>query len=341
MNELAKDSAVDSAVPVTILTGFLGAGKTTLLNRILTDQHGLQVAVLVNDFGAINVDADLVVGVEDEMISLANGCVCCQVRDDLIEAIDNVLALERPVEYILLEASGVADPASIYATFADPKYRDRIRVDSITCVVDAEQVYDPADAEAVTLLKLKQIGFADLLILNKTDLVDEAHLNQVRSWIDSHLSRVRVVESNHCNVPLEILLGVGRFDPARQQVPSDHQDHGNDFSRWSFETAEPLNLNALREMIKHSLSGGIYRCKGFMHTAEHPNQRCVLQVVGRRADITVDTPWGHRAPLTQIVAIGAPGELAPEVLQPLFESCIAGRERPTDSSLAGVRTVRI
>ena len=135
----------DKAIPVTILTGFLGAGKTTLLNRILNGDHGLRVAVMVNDFGAVNIDAELVVGVEDDMISLANGCVCCQIRDDLIESIEDLLKRPEPVEYILLEASGVADPGSISMTFMDEKYRDRIRLDSVTCVVDAEQAFTYAE----------------------------------------------------------------------------------------------------------------------------------------------------------------------------------------------------
>jgi G3E family GTPase len=113
------------AVPITILTGFLGAGKTTLLNRILSSNHGLRVGVLVNDFGAINIDAELVVGVDGNMISLSNGCVCCQIRDDLVESVVALLARPESVEYILLEASGVADPAGISVTFTDPDLRDR------------------------------------------------------------------------------------------------------------------------------------------------------------------------------------------------------------------------
>ena len=116
-----------NAVPVTILTGFLGAGKTTLLNRILNGSHGLRVAVLVNDFGAINIDTELIIGVEENAISLANGCVCCQIRDDLVDTIKEVITRPEQPEYILLEASGVADPSGIALTFAIPAFRDRIR----------------------------------------------------------------------------------------------------------------------------------------------------------------------------------------------------------------------
>src|SRR5271167_4012059 len=137
--EIIEDNG--NTVPLTILTGFLGAGKTTLLNRILTGAHGLTIGVLVNDFGSINIDAELVVGVDGGTISLANGCVCCEIRDDLVESV--LLLLDRPQapDYILLEASGVADPAGIFATFTDPALRESIRLDSVTCVVDAEQVF--------------------------------------------------------------------------------------------------------------------------------------------------------------------------------------------------------
>mgnify|MGYP001820475497 CR=1 FL=1 len=145
------------SVPLTILTGFLGAGKTTLLNHILTGDHGLKVGILVNDFGSINVDAELVVDVDDGLIALANGCVCCQIRDDLVESVAELIDRDDPVEYVILEASGVADPASIYMTFVDSSYRDRIRLDSVTCVVDADQVLNDEDPDLIKL-KLQQIG---------------------------------------------------------------------------------------------------------------------------------------------------------------------------------------
>ena len=166
----ATDPPRTQAVPLTVLTGFLGAGKTTLLNRILIGDHGLRVAVLVNDFGSINIDAELVVGVESEgdVINLANGCVCCNIRDDLVAAVTQVMTRAERPEYILLEASGVADPSGIALTFMDEGMRDRIRLDSIMCVVDAEQIFA---APEMMELKLRQVAFADMLILNKVDLV--------------------------------------------------------------------------------------------------------------------------------------------------------------------------
>jgi G3E family GTPase len=138
-----------TAVPVTILTGFLGVGKTTLLNRNLNGQHGLRVAVLVNDFGSINIDTALIVGIEDNAISLANGCVCCNIRDDLVETMEMVIGRPEHPEYILLDASGVADPSSIAMTFVQPNFRDRIRLDSIISIVDAEQVFAHPDYQLV------------------------------------------------------------------------------------------------------------------------------------------------------------------------------------------------
>ena len=329
---------IGKTVPITILTGFLGAGKTTLLNRILTGNHGLRVGVLVNDFGSINIDAELVVGVDGNMISLANGCICCQIRDDLIESVAALLARPETVEYILLEASGVADPAGIFMTFNDPNLRDRIRLDSITCVVDADQVFAHPEYPPLMDLKLRQVGFADMLILNKVGLAGPEQVEKVRAWLDGHFNRLRIVETNYCEVPYEILLGVGRFDPARAGLnshaveqsctdPTCHGDHhGHDhskvFSTWSSETDQPLALEALRETMR-KLPGTVYRAKGVVYTADAPQRRAVLQVVGRRVDISLQDEWGQRAPRTQIVAIGAVGGIDASLLKKTFASCIS------------------
>ncbi len=333
--EIINDTG--KTVPITILTGFLGAGKATLLNRILTGNHGLRVGVLVNDFGAINIDAELVVGVDGNMISLANGCVCCQIRDDLIEAVVALLARPETIEYILLEASGVADPAGIFATFSDANLRDRIRLDSVTCVLDADQVFAHPEYPPLMELKLRQVGFADMLILNKVGLAGPEQVGKVRAWLDEYFGRLRIVETDFCEVPYEILLGVGRFDPARADRNShavdnctdatchdaNHvHDHSKVFSTWSYETDEPLGLEALREKLS-KLPGSVYRAKGVVYTTDAPQRRAVLQVVGRRVDISLQDEWGQRAPRTRIVAIGAAGSIDANLLEQTFASCIS------------------
>lgn len=323
--------------PVTVLTGFLGAGKTTLLNRILNGDHGLRIAVLVNDFGSINIDADLIIGVESggDIISLANGCVCCSIRDDLLAAVHKVMErVERP-DYIMLEASGVAEPSGIAATFMDAGLRGRIRLDSITCVMDASQIF--ATPEMMEL-KLRQIAYADMLLLNKADLVSRDEIARIRAWLDGHFNRYRLVEAIRGEVPLEILLSAGRFDAAQLEMPfhdhdegfchepGRHHHHGDDhthsFSTWSYETDRPLSLEVLREAASR-LPVNIYRCKGIIHSIESPDRRAVLQVVGKRVDISLDGEWGDRWPRTRIVAIGAPGAMTTETLRETFDRCRA------------------
>jgi len=251
---------------------------------------------------------------------------------------------ETAVEYILLEASGVADPAGIFMTFSDMALRDRIRLDSVTCVIDADQVFAHPEYPPLLELKLRQIGFADMLILNKVELAGSAQVKKVRAWLDEHFACLRIVETNHCEVPYEILLGVGRFDPARAEANShtaamlgcadpgcqahEHghahgHDHSEVFSTWSYETEQPLALETLRESMR-KLPASIYRAKGVVYSNEVPRRPAVLQVVGRRVDISFQEEWGERAPRTQIVAIGAAGAVDEGLLEQAVTSCISG-----------------
>ena len=299
------------------------------------------MAVLVNDFGSINIDADLIVGVDSDgdVINLANGCVCCNVRDDLVAAVTGVMARPEQPEYILLEASGVAEPSGIALTFMDEGLRDRIRLDGILCVVDAEQIFA---APEMMELKLRQVAFADLLILNKVDLVTREEIERIKAWLDDRFHRYRLVEAANGNVPLEVLLSVGRFGPLQpnggmgikdqteglgcdtpgcgDSMHGHRHDHAQIFTTWSYESEEPLRMEALREAVRN-LPTGLYRCKGVVLTAEEPARRVILHTVGKRVDITVGDHWNGRRPQTRIVAIATRDGVDDGSLREVFDTC--------------------
>lgn len=326
---MGTSGAPVEAIPLTILTGFLGAGKTTLLNRILNGDHGLRVAVLVNDFGSVNIDSSLIVDVADDVVSLANGCICCSLRDDLVETVLETIARPERPEYILLEASGVADPGGITLAFHTPRLRDRIRLDSVTCVIDPSQLFAYSDYPQVVQLQLQQIAFADMVVLNKVEVATPELLRRTRELIDDHFNNIRVIETSYCDVPYEVLLGVGRFDPANiltDILPEEDRGRqdGPAFDTWSFETDQPLSLAAVEQAAKH-LPGGVFRCKGIVYTKEEPQRPAVLQVVCRRVEMTFLPGWDGQVPCTRLVTISSPGSVDPDDLQRRFEECIASR----------------
>jgi G3E family GTPase len=197
-------------MPVTIITGFLGSGKTTLLNHILSERQGLKVAVLVNEFGDINIDSQLLVSVEEGMVELSNGCICCTINEDLVEAVYRVLEREDKVDCLVIETTGVADPLPIILTFLGTELRDMTRLDSIVTMVDAE-TFTPEhfDSEAA----LKQITYADITILNKIDLADTTQVISLESYIKSVKEGARILHSKHGKVPLNLILDVEYNNP--------------------------------------------------------------------------------------------------------------------------------
>ena len=215
-------------MPVTIITGFLGSGKTTLLNHILSDRQGLKVAVLVNEFGDINIDSQLLVSIDEGMVELSNGCICCTINEDLVDAVYKVLEREDKVDYMVIETTGVADPLPIILTFLGTELRDMTRLDSIVTMVDSE-TFTPEhfDSEAA----FKQITYADITILNKTDLASDAQILKVETYIKSLKEGARILHSEHGKVPLNLVLDVEYNNPndyaalVKEEIEQTEQDN--------------------------------------------------------------------------------------------------------------------
>lgn len=290
-----------AATPVTVLTGFLGAGKTTLVNRLLAEEHGMRLAVLVNDFGAVDVDSELIVGVDTGKVTLANGCVCCEIRDDLMNAVRSVLRQDDELDGIVLEASGVAEPMGIARTFSSPAARRQVRLDGVVAVVDAELLPEQAEDPATRDLVFSQIGYSDLVILNKIDVADGDRVSQVREFVHERLPAVRIVETSFADVPFDVLVGT-RPENDGDEFALHHHDHQHRFVSWVYRRSGAFDATSLEQTIS-SFPRSVYRIKGFVHNAEDHDRRYVLQAVGMRAEIVPHDEWGAVGPDTCLVVI--------------------------------------
>jgi G3E family GTPase len=343
-------------IPVTVLTGYLGAGKTTLLNRILSEPHGQKFAVIVNEFGEIGIDNDLVVGADEEVFEMNNGCICCTVRGDLIRIIDGLMRRKGKFDAIIVETTGLADPAPVAQTFfVDENVGQKAKLDAVVTVADAKWLKDRLrDAPEAK----NQIAFADVILINKTDLVSDADLREVEARIRGINPYATLHRTQRCAIPLAEVLGRNAFDLDRilDIEPSfldegnghdhhhdhDHShDHGHDHDHdhdhgglkhyhdehmqsFAVRTDKPLDPDKFFPWIQNLVAQEgpkILRCKGILAFKNDP-ERFVFQGVHMILDGDHQQPWKDGEDrLSRAVFIGR--DMPEEMIREGFAGCVA------------------
>lgn len=349
--------APKQGLPVTIITGFLGSGKTTLLNHILTNQQGLKTAVLVNEFGEIGIDNELIISTGDDMVELSNGCICCTINNDLVNAVYKVLERQDKVDYLVVETTGLADPLPVALTFLGTELRDFTRLDSIITVVDAANYsLDLFNSQAA----YNQIAYGDVILLNKADLVDEADLDLLEVKIRDIKQGARILRTTKSEVPLALILSVGLFESDKYfeteeskhdhehhhhhdhdhsncdhdhgHCTHDHHDHDHDhhhhhhhsdhlendgFTSISFASDRPLSIKKFQHFLDNQLPDSVFRAKGILWFDESP-RRHIFHLCGKR--FTMDDEDWKADPKNQLVLIGQ--NLDRETLKEQLEKCL-------------------
>lgn len=320
-------------IPVTILTGYLGAGKTTLLNRILTEKHNQKVAVIVNEYGEVGIDNQLVVNADEEVLEMNNGCICCTVRGDLIRILRTlVFSMEQgkvKFDRVLIETTGLADPAPVAQTFfMDELLAEKFEVDSIVTVVDSKHVTMHLNEQDEVQ---EQLAFADVIIINKTDLVVEKELHDLEARIHSMNPTAKRLYAQNCQVNLNDILGLNTFDlnhklTINPHFLDDHHHHHHDdkVSSIAFREVKPLDMKKVDEWMSYLVQEkgeDLLRYKGILHIKDM-KERVVFQGIHMLFAGKADRKWKEdEDKLSELVFIGK--DLNKEELEKQFKDCIA------------------
>jgi len=306
-------------VPVLLVTGFLGAGKTTVVNHLLAHAEGRRIAAIVNDFGAINIDAELIAGASDGVVSLANGCICCSLEGDLLRTLSTLLRRDPKPEYIVIETSGVADPADIVRNLMDPVILREAPLETVLCVMDAGT---PPAALDDALMR-SQLRVADIVALSKLDLAEEGAGGRLREAIRALRVPAVVVDANHGEIPSALLFPATADRAPVPREPGPKRPAEERFETLSWTSDRPLSLPRLQQAIGR-LAPKLARAKGLFETVEQPGRLMVFQFAGGRATLARGDAPAPGVPRARIVFIAELGVLSKAELDGVMAACVAG-----------------